>query len=97
MTIQVRSILLRGFDQQIAEMIGDHMVDHKVRFLRGYVPVSVEKIEEGTPPRLLVKAKNADTGEVIEEEFNTVMVAIGRDPCTKDLSLDRVGVSLSEK
>jgi len=96
-TVMVRSILLRGFDQQIAEMIGEHMGDHKVRFLRGYVPVSVEKIEEGTPPKLLVKAKNVETGEVIEEEFNTVMLAIGRDPCTNDLNLDRAGVALSEK
>ena len=59
--------------------------------------MSIEKIAEGTPPKLLVKAKNVETGEIIEEEFNTVMIAIGRDPCTKDLKVDRIGVALSEK
>ncbi len=30
-TVMVRSILLRGFDQQLAEMIGSYMSDHGVR------------------------------------------------------------------
>lgn len=37
----VRSILLRGFDQQCAEIIGDYMKNHKVKFLRGAVPSKV--------------------------------------------------------
>ena len=37
-TICVRSILLRGFDQQIAEKIGEDMAEKGVRFVR---PVSV--------------------------------------------------------
>jgi thioredoxin reductase (NADPH) len=89
--------LLRGFDQQIAELLGEHMKGHGVKFLREWVPVSIEKIEDGTPPRLRVRAK-ATTGEAEwEEEFNTVVLAIGRDPLTPDLNLDRAGVKVSPK
>lgn len=41
---QVRSILLRGFDQQMAEKIGTYMEDHGVKFIKGAVPTSIEKV-----------------------------------------------------
>ena len=37
----VRSILLRGFDQEIAEMIGKYMENHKVKFIKGSVPKNI--------------------------------------------------------
>lgn len=40
-TIMVRSILLRGFDQDMANRAGDHMETHGVKFLRQFVPVKV--------------------------------------------------------
>ena len=40
----VRSILLRGFDQQMARMIGDYMENHGVKFIRECVPTSLEKV-----------------------------------------------------
>ena len=40
-TIMVRSILLRGFDQEMANRAGEHMEEHGVKFLRKYVPVKV--------------------------------------------------------
>lgn len=40
-TVMVRSILLRGFDQDMANRAGEHMEDHGVKFLRKYVPVKV--------------------------------------------------------
>jgi hypothetical protein len=46
--------LLRGFDQQIADIIGSYMEGHGVRFQRGYVPIKVERIEEGSPGKLKV-------------------------------------------
>ncbi|ODM97893.1 Thioredoxin reductase 1, cytoplasmic [Orchesella cincta] len=93
----VRSIFLRGFDQQIADMIGDHMEEHGVKFYRGWVPTEIIKLEEGTPPRLLVKAKESDGDETLEVEVNTVLLAIGRDPCTGTLNLDSAGVKISAK
>lgn len=37
-TVMVRSILLRGFDQEMAEKIGAHMETHGVTFIRKFVP-----------------------------------------------------------
>ncbi|ODM92618.1 Thioredoxin reductase 3 [Orchesella cincta] len=59
-SVMVRSILLRGFDQQIAGMIGDHMESHGIKFLRGWVPTEIVKVSDGSPPKLLVKAKESN-------------------------------------
>ena len=40
-TVMVRSILLRGFDQQCADLIGDYMINHGVKFMRPCVPTKV--------------------------------------------------------
>lgn len=40
-TIMVRSILLRGFDQEMAEKVGSYMEQHGVKFLRKFIPVMV--------------------------------------------------------
>ena len=44
----VRSILLRGFDQDMANMIGTHMATH-TRFINGATPSSLTREEEGGP------------------------------------------------
>lgn len=94
-TIYVRSILLRGFDQQMAEIIGDYMANHKVKFARPCVPTKIEKIKDGEPGLYKVTANGPD-GEVVEE-FNTILFAIGRKPCTSDIGLDKVQVQLNKK
>ena len=40
-TVMVRSLLLRGFDQEMAEKVGASMQQLGVRFLRKFVPVEV--------------------------------------------------------
>ncbi len=40
-TVMVRSILLRGFDQQMAEKVGEHMKSENIRFVRPCVPTKV--------------------------------------------------------
>lgn len=40
-TVMVRSILLRGFDQDMANRAGDYMEIHGVKFLRKFVPTKV--------------------------------------------------------
>jgi thioredoxin reductase (NADPH) len=47
-TIMVRSILLRGFDQQMAEKIGEYMDKHGMNFIRPCVPTKV-RIREIMP------------------------------------------------
>lgn len=45
MQVAVRSILLRGFDQQVAEKLGDVMKDLGVKFVRPAVPSKIEKVK----------------------------------------------------
>jgi len=94
-TVMVRSILLRGFDQQMAEIVGNYMSSHGIKFIRPAVPQKVEKLEDGSPGRYQVTMKLADGSEQVEE-YNTVMVAVGRDPCTQGIGLDEVGVQLTK-
>ncbi|XP_038010636.1 thioredoxin reductase 1, cytoplasmic isoform X2 [Motacilla alba alba] len=65
-TVMVRSILLRGFDQDMANRIGEYMKEHGVSFIKEFVPIKV-------------------------------LLAIGRDPCTRKIGLDKVGVNISER
>ena len=43
-TVMVRSILLRGFDQQMADKIGEHMEGEGINFVRPCVPTKVSKV-----------------------------------------------------
>lgn len=85
-TVMVRSILLRGFDQQMAEMIGDHMKSIGVRFIRPTIPSKVEKSGQ----KLKVFWNEGDTP--MAEEFDTVMCAVGRAPL--NIGAVEVGVKL---
>ncbi|KAM9361722.1 thioredoxin reductase 3 [Symphorus nematophorus] len=96
-TVMVRSILLRGFDQEMANRAGEHMEEHGVKFLRKYVPTKIEELEAGTPGRLKVTAKSTETDEIIEGEYNTVLIAVGRDACTDKIGLDKAGVKVNPK
>ncbi|RXM93729.1 Thioredoxin reductase 3 [Acipenser ruthenus] len=94
-TVMVRSILLRGFDQEMAERAGTYMKDHGVKFIRPFVPTKIEQLEEGTPGKLKVTAKSTESDEMIEGEYNTVLIAVGRDACTGKIGLDKVGVEIN--
>ncbi|KAG7386286.1 thioredoxin reductase [Phytophthora pseudosyringae] len=92
--VMVRSILLRGFDQDMANKIGEYMeVQSGIEFIRKTVPQSITKLENG---QLLVKWTSED-GESYEEAFDTVLNATGRDPDVAKLGLDKAGVKLNEK
>lgn len=97
-TVMVRSILLRGFDQDCAEKIGDYMAKHKVKFIRPATPSKIECIQAGSDsaPGLYEVTSNMKDGTEIKEQYNTVMFAIGREPCTNELGLDKVGVTLNK-
>lgn len=59
--VMVRSILLRGFDQDMANQIGIYMEKHGTRFLNRCTPSKIEKTEEG---RLRVTYKNHDNNTI---------------------------------
>lgn len=89
-TVMVRSILLRGFDQEIAEQIGGYMERHGTRFIHETVPTKFEKVAD----KIMVHWKNLKTGIEGQEEFDTVLLALGRDAITKDLGLENAGVEI---
>lgn len=88
-TVMARSIFLRGFDQEIAEMIAADMQKHGVHMIRGAVPTKFEKKGEQTA----VTYKNMDFGFENTETYDTVLVAVGREAVTKDLGLEAAGVT----
>jgi len=90
-TVMVRSVLLRGFDQQMAEMIGKHMEGHGVKFIKQTVPDKIEKLENGK-----LKVYYTLGGEVLSDEFDTVCYATGRAPDTRKLDLQKPGVAIDE-
>jgi pyruvate/2-oxoglutarate dehydrogenase complex dihydrolipoamide dehydrogenase (E3) component len=89
-TVAVRSILLRGFDRECADKIGDYMGEHGVTFKREVTPSKLEKVSESGP----IKVTFSDGSE---ETFDTVLGAIGRVADTKELGLDKVGVEINPK
>lgn len=93
-TVMVRSILLRGFDQEMAEMVGSHMAKKGVKFLRPCVPHKIEKIRDGQPGLYRVTASDGVKDNIVGE-YNTVLFAIGREPCTKELGLEKAGVEVN--
>lgn len=54
------------------------------------------QIEEGSEPgKLRVTAKTTEGVEIVDE-YNTVVVAVGRDPCTSGIGLEKAGVALAK-
>ncbi|KAK2714478.1 hypothetical protein QYM36_008885 [Artemia franciscana] len=97
--VMVRSILLRGFDQQMAERIGKNMKEKGVKFSRGFVPIKIEKVQDGSSvfrlgrtPTLKVTSKHQESGEIREDMYNTVLFAIGRDACTDEIAAEKAGI-----
>ncbi|XP_033123262.1 thioredoxin reductase 2, mitochondrial-like isoform X1 [Anneissia japonica] len=88
-SVMVRSICLRGFDQQMASLVTDHMSSMNVNFIRSSSPQKVELQENG---QLLVTW--IQSGDQKQDVFDTVMMAVGRDPVTRHLGLENTGVKL---
>uniref|UniRef100_A0A2R9C9V0 thioredoxin-disulfide reductase (NADPH) n=1 Tax=Pan paniscus TaxID=9597 RepID=A0A2R9C9V0_PANPA len=91
-TIMMRSIPLRGFDQQMSSMVIEHMASHGTRFLRGCAPSRVRRLPVG---QLQVTWEDRTTGKEDTGTFDTVLWAIGRVPDTRSLNLEKAGVDTS--
>ncbi|OQR87340.1 thioredoxin reductase 1 [Achlya hypogyna] len=88
-TVMVRSILLRGFDSDMAERIGKYMEEEaQINFIKGAVPTAIEKLPNG---QLKV------THSFGEGVYDTVLNATGRSPDVRGLNLDAAGVALNPK
>jgi len=87
-TVMVRSILLRGFDQDFANMIGTYMEKHGVKFAREMVPSKFEKLPSG---QVKVYVKDAEYGV-----YDTVLMAVGRTGCAGWLNCKAAGIEFKE-
>jgi thioredoxin reductase (NADPH) len=92
-TVLVRSILLRGFDQEMAEKIRAHMITHGTKFVNKVNPQSIVKNADGK----FTVTYGGKEGDPTVEEFDTVLQAIGRNALTGDIGLDKVGVNMNKK
>jgi pyruvate/2-oxoglutarate dehydrogenase complex dihydrolipoamide dehydrogenase (E3) component len=88
-TVAVRSILLRGFDRECSEKIGEYMKDHGVKFKTQVTPTKLEKVENDQ-----IKVTFSDGSS---ETYDTVLGAIGRHADTDKLGLENVGVEINPK
>ncbi|XP_022109677.1 thioredoxin reductase 2, mitochondrial-like isoform X2 [Acanthaster planci] len=89
-TVMVRSICLRGFDQQMAGMVTNYMEGTGIEFLWQSTPKSLEKNNDGT-----VSVKWTDSrGNEKTCVFDSVLFAIGREPQTEKLGLENTKVKL---
>uniref|UniRef100_A0A1A7WY60 thioredoxin-disulfide reductase (NADPH) n=1 Tax=Iconisemion striatum TaxID=60296 RepID=A0A1A7WY60_9TELE len=93
-TVMVRSIALRGFDQQMAGLVTDYMEAYGTRFLWRSVPTRVDKLSSGG---LEVTWTDAQTGSEHKDTYDSVLWAVGRAPETKALGLDKLGVQLNKE
>ncbi|XP_064218898.1 thioredoxin reductase 2, mitochondrial isoform X3 [Aotus nancymaae] len=91
-TVMMRSIPLRGFDQQMSSLVTEHMASHGTRFLRGCTPSQVRRLPDG---QLQVTWEDRTTGKEGTGTFNTVLWAVGRAPDTRSLNLEKAGVDTS--
>ena len=95
--VMVRSILLRGFDQQCAEKIGEYMENHGVKFIRPCVPTKIEQLRAPTETEAGLYRVTAKHGEnEVTTECNSILMAVGRSPCTSGMGLENVGVELNK-
>uniref|UniRef100_A0A8C2U6P1 Thioredoxin reductase 2 n=1 Tax=Coturnix japonica TaxID=93934 RepID=A0A8C2U6P1_COTJA len=93
-TVIMRSIPLRGFDQQMASLVTEHMESYGTKFLKKCVPTKVEKLESS---RLQVTWRNTELDTEGTDSFDTVMWAVGRVPDTETLNLEAVGVKTNSE
>jgi thioredoxin reductase (NADPH) len=90
-TVMVRSVLLRTFDQACAKKVGSYMELRGTKFIHGSIPSNVEKLENG---KKKVTWTDKD-GIERSEEYDNVLVAIGRTANTAYLNLESTGVQIN--
>ena len=79
-TVMMRSIPLRGFDQDMAEKVVEFMELQGTRFLKGVVPTRVD-VDPFTNTKVVTYARTIKAeGNTMEEHFDTVLFAVGRRP-----------------
>jgi len=90
-TVMVRSILLRGFDKQMAEQLGKHMENNGIKFIKETTPNKI--IKENGKLRVYFIINGHEESDI----YDTVVYATGRNPDLSNLNLQKIGVNLDTK
>lgn len=77
----------------MATRIGNYMSNQGIRFIRESIPTKFTKTESG---RILVEYESGSNTEKQTEEFDTVLLAIGRLADTKNIGLEQAGVKMAK-
>lgn len=85
-TVMVRSVVLRGFDREMAEVVVGYMERSGVRVVRGAQPVAFEKSDSAVKV-VFTQAETTQTAL-----YQHVLLAIGRRAVTSALNLESIGV-----
>ena len=88
----MRSVPLRGFDQQMAQHIVEDLEKEGVVFVRGAELARVEETEHGRKAATWTIVAGGAAAEA-SDTFDTVLLAVGRDAYTQKLGLDKAGVT----
>lgn len=83
-TLMARSVILRGFDQTVVDLLRSNLTEREVKILTAE-PKEIKKSGE----KLIVKYIT-DDDKPGEDQFNTVLLAVGRMPCTSTLNIEAV-------
>jgi len=99
-TVMVRSILLRGFDQDCANRIRAMMQVTGTKFIRSATPKKIEKLPNGRFKVYWRNANTANNGELPPgsegfDVFDTVFAAVGRKADTAGLNLGAAGLEVN--
>ena len=80
--------ILRGFDDEARGLIASEMAQQGIDVCTGTNVLEMRKTDEG----IWIKATNGD-----EKTFDQVMFATGRDPNSKDMGLEAVGIETGRR
>ncbi|XP_012063791.1 PREDICTED: thioredoxin reductase 2, mitochondrial isoform X1 [Atta cephalotes] len=89
-TIIIRSVVLRGFDRQMATHIVEEMQQRGVKF---NYESKLKKVSKQEDDRLLVDWIDKD-GQIHQDVYDTVLFAIGRQSLTQELKPENIGLKL---
>ena len=88
-TVMVRSILLRGFDQDIADRIGKSLERRGVKFEHEMTPSRFERDPDTRKVSVFIQREGKES---LYGVFDTVLMAVGRNGYATKLNLENVGV-----
>ncbi|KAK9890644.1 hypothetical protein WA026_012004 [Henosepilachna vigintioctopunctata] len=89
-TVMVRSVPLRGFDQQMAGIVAAALEDRGVKFLN---KCNITSVEKQANEKLLVRWINQNKEE-FSDTYDTVLFAMGRRALTRELHVDKAGIQV---